>query len=501
MNIRIQRIITLFVLTIMAYAAMPAQAQSDLYITNFFGNKVTRHNGATGALLSTISVPRPTGAEIGPDGLLYTVGYDGAIRRFDPATGALLATLATNIATFPDDLHFGPDGNIYIACELGQGVLRFDRGGTPAPAPGKSGAVFFASQQRLTSSTFGPDGSLYVTDYGANAVFRINSTGAAFTTFTANHLNGPLDLHFGADGNLYVANRNTNDVTRFNGVTGLFIDVFASGNGLNKTDSFDFGPDGNLYVAGRNNNAVFLFSGTSGTFLETFISTNLDDPYRVRFSRTAASGAVSISNLTPSSAVVNSPDFPTTITGTGFSANSIVRFNNTQVAFISASANVINLKVPAALLTSQRTYNVTVTTYGKVSNAVAFRVTATNVNKPLPNLKIVGQVRTGVDPNTGDRYAVLVFGNLGLADITNINFSDVRFYYDDTHYFSPTSVSLEAGATPPGTLSNTPPETFLQVKFAFPFSAPLNRGTAVISVSGTSSQGNFNAGSRFLIFL
>jgi len=498
---RFHRILTLFVITMMVYAAMPAKAQSDLYIVNFFGNKVTRHDAATGALLSTISVFEPTGAEIGPDGFLYTVGYDGVIRRLNPTTGALVAIIATNVATFPDDLHFGPDGNLYIACELGQGVLRFDRNGAPAPAPGKSGAVFFASQQRLTSSTFGPDGSLYVTDYGANAVFRINAAGTAFTSFTANHLDGPLDLHFGPDGNLYVANRNANNVTRFNGVTGQFIDVFVSGNTLNKTDSLGFGPDGNVYVASRNNNAVLLFSGISGAFISPFISSGLNDPYRVRFSRTAASGSVSIANITPSSAVVNSPDVPATIHGSGFSANSIVRFNNTQVPFISASTTAITLKVPAALLTSQRTYNVTVSTFGKISNAVAFRVTATDLNKPAPHLQIVGYVRTGIDPDTGDRYAVLLLGNTGGSDITNINFSDVRFYYDDTHYFSPTSISLEAGAIPAGTFSDTPPGAFLQVHFAIPFSAPLNRGTAVISIQGTSTQGAFNAGSRYLIFL
>ena len=94
-----------------------------------------------------------------------------------------------------------------------------------------------------------------------------------------------------------------------------------------------------------------------------------------------------------------------------------------------------------------------------------------------------------------------MLGNLGAANLTNINFSDVRFYYDDTHYFSPTGISLEAGATPPGTLSDTPPGAFLQVRFAFPFSAPLNAGTAVISIQGTSTQGAFNAGSRYLVFL
>src|SRR5205814_10687594 len=42
----------------------------------------------------------------------------------------------------------------------------------------------------------------------------------------------PTGMIFGPDGNLYVSNHDTNSVLRFNGATGAFIDVFASGNGL-----------------------------------------------------------------------------------------------------------------------------------------------------------------------------------------------------------------------------------------------------------------------------
>src|SRR5258707_679488 len=126
MSSRLCRLISPIALMILIALVRPASAQSALYVCNFFGSSVTIHDGSTGALQLTIPVFEPTGAEIGPDGYLYTVGYDRAIRRFNPTTGALLATIATNVATFPDDLHFGPDGNMYVGSRNTNAIVRFD---------------------------------------------------------------------------------------------------------------------------------------------------------------------------------------------------------------------------------------------------------------------------------------------------------------------------------------------------------------------------------------
>jgi hypothetical protein len=118
--------------------------------------------------------------------------------------------------------------------------MRYDgTTGALLPAPGQTGAVF-ASAGGLTVGpplVFGPDGNLYVGDFGHSSVWRFNgATGQFIDIFVSpgsGGLNGtgPLML-FGPDNNLYVFSEKNNNVLRYDGTTGAFIDVFVpSGSG------------------------------------------------------------------------------------------------------------------------------------------------------------------------------------------------------------------------------------------------------------------------------
>ncbi|MEO1133017.1 MAG: PEP-CTERM sorting domain-containing protein [Cyanobacteria bacterium J06639_1] len=105
--------------------------------------------------------------------------------------------------------------------------------------------------------TFGPDGNLYVSS-GTNTsgqVLRYDGrTGKFIDTFTkGGTLFRPYGNAFGPDGNLYVSSFRTDEIARFDGATGQFIDIFAAGtrtaNGLNGPNDLLFGPDGALYVS------------------------------------------------------------------------------------------------------------------------------------------------------------------------------------------------------------------------------------------------------------
>jgi len=191
------------------------------------------------------------------------------VRRFDGSTGVLLGTFATGGASSSaHDIVFGPDGNLYLA-DFGQRkVSRFN--GTTGEFIDDFVTSGSGGLSGIEGLVFGPDGNLYVTSRDTSQVLRYDgSTGAFLDVFATVSVGGGVDLAFGPDGNLYVL---TLGVPRFDGATGEFIDQFASGFGdLSDGSKLVFGPDGNLYIStGHISSAVRSFEGStgeSGTFV------------------------------------------------------------------------------------------------------------------------------------------------------------------------------------------------------------------------------------------
>jgi sugar lactone lactonase YvrE len=147
------------------------------------------------------------------------------IIKFDETTNTFLGNFTTpgvGGLRSPDDLTFGPDGNLYVSS-----------GGS--------------SSLSLLDPTYPTD----------SAVLRFSPTGEFLgVAASGNGLTRPYGNAFGPDGNLYVSSFRTNQILRFDGKTGAFLDVFASDNtngsgsenGLNGPNGLLFGPDGSLYV-------------------------------------------------------------------------------------------------------------------------------------------------------------------------------------------------------------------------------------------------------------
>src|SRR5438128_7760744 len=75
-----------------------------------------------------------------------------------------------------------------------------------------------------------------------------------------------------ARADLFVSSVDFNTVVQYDENTGAFLNVFASGGGLNGPRGVLFGPDGNLYViSGDGNYGVVRFDGT-GNFIDNFVT-------------------------------------------------------------------------------------------------------------------------------------------------------------------------------------------------------------------------------------
>ena len=296
---RLTRLCLLFALLLLPFT-FPALADAPppgLYVSNLTPAGVLHYDGTTGAHLGAFAAGNaPAGLAFGPDGNLYiAANADNDILRYNVSAGTTSVFVPAGAGGLngPLGLTFGADGNLYVGNGGNSSVLSFN-GTTGAPlgvfVPSGGGGL-----NGPFSLTFGPDHNLYVASINTNSILSFNgTTGTPLGAFVPNGsgLIGPSSIIFGADGNLYVASDGTSSVLHYNGATGAPLGAFvpAGSGGLGSLFGLAFGPDGNLYVTSNaTNSRVLRFNGTTGAFLNEFASAIGSDLTYLAFSPTTAS--------------------------------------------------------------------------------------------------------------------------------------------------------------------------------------------------------------------
>ena len=193
----------------------------------------------------------------------------------------------------PSSLAIGPDKNLYIADDTRNQVLERLPDGTFVPVAG-SGTIGFsgdggpATRARLNAPsgiTFGPDGTLYIADYGNGRIRAVSSAGTITTIAgTGAHAAwvadgtpaleaslSPAAMAFGPDALMYVADdrevlrlepdrtftrvlgESANEDAGLSGIGGPARSASADGANGVAVDTL-----GNVYVAGSNTKAILM---------------------------------------------------------------------------------------------------------------------------------------------------------------------------------------------------------------------------------------------------
>src|SRR5262245_46922735 len=178
------------------FAVLYGPHDHNLYVSSGFGagrgleKAVLRYDGATGAFLGpfvdSTHLTSPRGIIFGPDGNLYVADgkgdtngneiNDGRIVRYNGVTGAFIDEFVpisgNGGMSHPSCLVFGPSVedpsrlDLYVSSAYTNSVLRFE--GTTGAFLGEFVASGSGGLNHPGSLVFGPDGSLYVGNYGSS---------------------------------------------------------------------------------------------------------------------------------------------------------------------------------------------------------------------------------------------------------------------------------------------------------------------------------------------
>jgi sugar lactone lactonase YvrE len=168
--------------------------------------------------------------------------------------------------------------DVIVAGYFDSSILRFGEDGTPMhpiiPPGGTSGVV------GPSGITFGPDGSLYVSNQtsvfnpGApDSIVKVDVATGEVTPFimlASGYV--PAGLRFGPDGNLYVSRNGgqpaatgTGSVDKYDGTTGAFIGSVVTN--LTQPTGLLFDSAGKMYVSSYGDGTVVVYDGTNASVL------------------------------------------------------------------------------------------------------------------------------------------------------------------------------------------------------------------------------------------
>ncbi len=242
-----RRVVRVVVLWAISAAVISEAFAGSLLVGDLIGGAIRRYDSSTGASLGVFAsgggMTSPYGLAFGPDGNLYVAEWDLGVLRFDGQTGAYLGVFIPGGA---DDLVFRPDGDLYVSRLGGLHTVDYydSSGAWQRTVIAKRGLSLPTALSLYGDTLFVTYTSSYVGE-----LYQYNTTSGAFSAVYTNFSgNGPRRARFGPDGNLYVPDWGTYHVAKFDGATLAYQGNLVDDSAHYYPIAVDFGPDGTMYV-------------------------------------------------------------------------------------------------------------------------------------------------------------------------------------------------------------------------------------------------------------
>ncbi len=309
-------------------SGVAVDAAGDLFIADYLNNRIR---------------------EVNVDGIINTIAGNGTPGFTGDGGPALAAEI-----NLPNDVDVDAAGDVYIADSGNNRIREIDTTGVITTVVGGLNNAGSAGINAPSALAFDKNGNLYFSDAGNNAVREVFPAGAlAFPTTPIGVAATSLTVTLANIGNLPVTIASQASF-------GL------SGN------TTDFSLVGGSCVAGAtlaaNGGTCTLQIGFTPTATGTrtlTVSITDDAVYSPQSFSISGVGtiapAVVLNAIAPPGAVAGAADTTIIAAGANFTSTSVVNFNTTPLATTFVSATQLTAVVPAALITTAGTANITVT--------------------------------------------------------------------------------------------------------------------------------------------
>src|SRR5579872_5201098 len=373
-------------------------------------------------VILNLQAKQPSGITAGPDGAMWFTGeLPSAIATITSSQQGFTNVYAyqlPNPTSYPMAITSGPDGALWFTEYGANKIGRITTHGSITEYP-----IPTANSQPLGIAT-GSDGALWFTEYGTNRVGRITTSGVVTEFPLANANSNPWTIVSGPDGALWFTESGrigqittSGAITEYPANNGSWIAAgpdgalwFTEGRSIGRittsgaiteypVPTMDFsnlqgitaGPDGALWFTDNFYNKLGRIT-TSGTFSyyvslppgrgPGVITSGPDGALWLVERLGNAIGRFlpgppppTISSLSPNSVTGGSPGFTLTVNGAGFTPAVVVQWNETgTLATTFVSSIQLTAVVPAGLITTPGTADVSVALAGIPSNVVPFTI-------------------------------------------------------------------------------------------------------------------------------